>query len=91
MRSPSAIGSTLIVTSAFVLVAPLISLVLHFADSHLPSIILIPLTSSASSSLQFEAMVTFPRIVASGLVLYLGGCFAFVGWKLLEESGREHL
>jgi hypothetical protein len=84
MRSPSAVGSTLIVTSLFVLAVPLISLVMHFADVHMPLIISIPSTSSISST---DAMVTFPRIVASGLVMYLAGCLNYVGRKSIEESG----
>jgi hypothetical protein len=74
MRSPSVIGSTLVVTSLFVLIAPLISFVLHFAD--------VPLISK---QLQFEAMVTFPRIMASGLVIYLGMCFHCVGREFLTR------
>ncbi len=87
MRSPSVIGLALVATSLVVLVAPLVSLVLHFLQD-VP--ISIPISSSMSSSfhvLHFEAMVTFPRVVASGFVLYVGACLHCVGRHLLKESG----
>ena len=86
MRSPSAVGSALVVTSLVVLVAPLISCVLHFL--HDVPLISIPLTSWMNSSfnLQFEAMATFPRIVASGFVMYVGACLHCVGREFLKEE-----
>ncbi len=84
MRSPSTIGPALVAASVIVLVAPLVSVVLHF----LHDVPIISISSINSSfNLQYEAMTTFPRIVASGLVFYIGACFHCVGHKLLEESG----
>lgn len=85
MRSPSTLGPALVAASAIVLVAPLVSFVLYFLHD-VPISISIP-SMNNSFNLQFEAMATFPRIVASGLVFYVGACLHCVGRKLLEESG----
>lgn len=85
MRSPSIIGPALVVTSLIALAAPLVSFVLYFLHD-------VPISISSMNSsfnLQFEAMTTFPRIVASCLVFYVGACLHCVGRKLLEEDGLE--
>lgn len=78
MRSPSAIGSSLVVTSLIVLAVPLISLALHIADDLLPS----------SISNSFDFLLTFPQTVASFLVMYLGVCLHCIGLKFLEECAQ---
>ena len=81
-RSPSRIGLILVATSISVLVAPLLSCTLHyFADNMHDNMIM----NSAYFRLQFEAMVAFPRIVASGLILYVGACIHCIGRNILKE------